>query len=268
MTADLIVNCDWLNQKIEAGLNDIVIIDVSWSSTKDCFEEYKRCHIPGARYINIMDADHTEMYPRNISNPDRFTSLVQQAGISNSTHVVVYSTSDKAGYFIAGRGWWTFKYFGHQRVSILDGGLTLWKKKSLPTTDVVMQVEKPGDFVSKLTLSVYASYEEIVENVATPKFQLVDTRPAQAHTAGQIPGSLNIPMDSLIDLEENKLKDKDELLSILQRAGVALDQPIVAHCNSGMSSCTVTMVAQLLGQKDARLYHGGFTEWSKKQALT
>ena len=60
-----------------------------------------------------MSAVHTEMFPRQLPTSESFTELAQKAGINTDSHVVVYSNSDRAGYFIAGRGWWTFRVSGH-----------------------------------------------------------------------------------------------------------------------------------------------------------
>ena len=38
-----IVSCDWLLQKMaDNDVANIVIVDVSWASTRDCQEEYDR----------------------------------------------------------------------------------------------------------------------------------------------------------------------------------------------------------------------------------
>lgn len=48
-------------------------------------------------------------------------------GISNDDKIVVY---DGMGLFSAPRVYWTFKYFGHKDIAVLDGGFPLWKKEN------------------------------------------------------------------------------------------------------------------------------------------
>lgn len=55
---------------------------------------------------------------------------MQERGINNSDHVVVYDCSD-FGIFSAPRLWWMFRVFGHRHVSVLDGGFALWKAQQL-----------------------------------------------------------------------------------------------------------------------------------------
>lgn len=41
--APYIVSCDWLHKKMsEKDMKNVVIVDVSWASTRDCQEEYYR----------------------------------------------------------------------------------------------------------------------------------------------------------------------------------------------------------------------------------
>ena len=76
-----------------------------------------RCHIPGAVYLNLLSGDNTDMYPRNIPPKEQFENSAQEAGINADSHVIVYSSTDWCGYFLSGRGWWSFK------VSIILGAI-------------------------------------------------------------------------------------------------------------------------------------------------
>lgn len=265
MSPPLLVTCEWLNEQISSGCKDadMVILDVSWSSTKNCSEEFQKQHIPGAQYLNVLDAEHTDIYPRNIPSVESFTDKAQKAGINASSRIVVYSNSDKAGYFLSGRGWWTLKYFGQKNVSILDGGLQRWLQLGFPTSEETTEPQK-GNFVASIDSAIRTTFEDVRDNVDTERFQLIDTRPNSAYEEKNIPRAKNIEMGVLVDTENGTLKNKDELTNIFSAAGIDLNRPVVAHCNSGMSSCTVALVAQYLGAKDASVFHGGFNEWSKR----
>ena len=73
------------------------------------FECIGREHIPSAVFLNVMDAEHTDLFPRNIPTPDSFGRLTRAAGINQDTHVVIYSNSHTCGFFCSGRGWWSFR---------------------------------------------------------------------------------------------------------------------------------------------------------------
>ena len=65
-------------------------------------------------------------------------------GITNSDHVVLY---DALGIFSAPRAWWTFKVFGHNAVSVLDGGFPKWIKEGLP-----IETSKPKAFEASFSI--------------------------------------------------------------------------------------------------------------------
>jgi thiosulfate/3-mercaptopyruvate sulfurtransferase len=55
--------------------------------------------------------------------PEDFASKMEELGIKETDHVVVYH-NDSLGS--ACRVYWMFKVYGHEKVSLLDGGLWKW----------------------------------------------------------------------------------------------------------------------------------------------
>lgn len=60
-------------------------------------------------------------------------------GISNEDSIVVY---DGMNIFSAARVFWTFHYFGHQKIAVLDGGLPAWKKANGSISDAPPLIQK------------------------------------------------------------------------------------------------------------------------------
>ena len=53
-------------------------------------------------------------------------------GITNDDSIVVY---DGLNIFSAARVYWTFRYFGHKHVAVLDGGFPAWKRSNGSLSD-------------------------------------------------------------------------------------------------------------------------------------
>ncbi|XP_046546599.1 thiosulfate sulfurtransferase-like [Haliotis rubra] len=264
--SESLVSCDWLKSQIEGRQpRDLVILDVSWSSSQDCHSDYSKDHIPGSVYFNVFDiAVHTELHPRNIPNLDVFQKAARDAGINNTSHVVIYSNTDFCSFFISGRVWWTFKIWGHPKVSVLNGGLQKWKSLGYPTTANTTDIQV-GNFQAKWTPSLYRTFEEFNQALSGQKIQVCDSRGTEKYAEhGHIPGARNIPLSSLMDEERKEMKSVEEVKKLFAGAGVDLTQPIVTHCNSGMSSCSLAFAAHLCGNTDVAVFHGGFTEWKTK----
>ena len=96
-------------------------------------DEYDEAHVPGAVYVDwtrdITDPD--DAVSVQVAPPERFAQAMGSMGIGNETHVVVY---DHAGGQFATRLWWALTYYGHDRVSVLDGGWNRWTAEGRPTT--------------------------------------------------------------------------------------------------------------------------------------
>ena len=116
------------------------IADVRWSLLeKDKGRNaYREAHIPGAVFID-MDADLAS--PRGqgpgrhpLPSPEKFAAGMSRAGVGPDTHVVAYDFGDGS---TAARLWWLLRYFGHERVSLLDGGIARWNAEGRPTRERV-----------------------------------------------------------------------------------------------------------------------------------
>ncbi len=130
--SDSLVGTDWLKEHLNDP--DLRVVDIRGYVKKTDLgngrqraeylaarDEYDEGHIPGAVYIDWTRdiTDPEDAVPAQIAPPDRFASVMGSLGIGDATHVVVY---DHAGGQFATRLWWALTYYGHDRVSVLDGG--------------------------------------------------------------------------------------------------------------------------------------------------
>ena len=136
MTARLpaVVTTDWLAAKL--GTPGLRVVDGSWylpGSGRDAATEYTAGHIPGAVFFDIdASSDPGTPLPHMLPTAERFAERMSALGLSDSDHVVVY---DGSGVNLsAPRVWWTFRTFGHDRVSVLDGGINKWRREDRPSS--------------------------------------------------------------------------------------------------------------------------------------
>uniref|UniRef100_A0AAX7TCA8 Rhodanese domain-containing protein n=1 Tax=Astatotilapia calliptera TaxID=8154 RepID=A0AAX7TCA8_ASTCA len=108
------------------------------------------------------------------------------------------------------------------------------------------------------------SYEELKALVGkSPNLILIDVRSEEEVAKGHIPGSINIPLNTV----EGALKMNPDEFKV--RYGVTkplLDAPeLVFHCQIGKRGAMATTKAHQLGYVNARNYAGAYSEWSKKE---
>ena len=127
-----LVDTDWL--AAELGKPDLVVFDATKylpNEDKDGLAEFRRAHIPGARYFDIDQiADPDTDLPHMVPTPGRFAKLIGALGVSNASRVVFY---DQKGLASAARGWWLMGLFGHDNAAVLDGGLPKWQREGRAT---------------------------------------------------------------------------------------------------------------------------------------
>ena len=172
---NLLVSADWLAERLAAP--DIRILDASLylpGDGRNGYREYRKAHIPGARFFDIDDiADIHSPLPHMLPPVEKFVSRVRRMGIGDGHRVIVY---DQQGLFSAARVWWMFRVFGHQDVAVLDGGLRQWLARGHPTDD-----EEPDPRERHFTGRRNASMVRDVTQIAGPAKlrdeQIVDARP-------------------------------------------------------------------------------------------
>jgi thiosulfate/3-mercaptopyruvate sulfurtransferase len=129
-----LASCEWLRHQL--CRSGPVILDATFflpRQQRNAKEEFNLRHIPDAQFFDIDEiADPISPLPHTLPSADRFAQLVGQLGIGNDTWVCVY---DNNHFFASARAWWMFRVFGHDKVKVLDGGLTRWKQLSFPLTD-------------------------------------------------------------------------------------------------------------------------------------
>ena len=277
-----LITTDWL----ESNLDKVKIFDASWhmpSTKRNAKGEYDEKHIKGAMFWDVDEhSDKDAPFPHMMSNSDYWTRMLWSFGIQNDDHIIVYDYSD---VYSSCRLWFALKYFGHQKVSVLDGGMQKWLKENRPTSKEVN--EDFGKFSKIEKLNPKSRYKvnenagwikdkkEIDENIKTLSFQTVDARsrerfegkvdePRPGLKRGCIPGSKNIPFKDCIDTRSNTFKKKSELIKIFGQNNVDPSKPVVFTCGSGITACVLGMAYSLISGKNAVIYDGSWSEYGEK----
>lgn len=237
-------------------------------------EEYEESHVPGAVYIDwttdITDPD--DPVPAQVAPPERFAALMGRLGIGNDTHVVVY---DHAGGQFATRLWWALTYYGHDDVSVLNGGWRRWNAGGFPTNAEVPSPE-PATFVPKTRPGWRTDARGVLESSGAGSFILDARDPGQYEgvvtrgdgRAGHIPGAKHLHADTLFD-EDGGFLEGEELERRLAEAGAPEDpdEPIVAYCNGGVAATVPLFALHRLGYRNLANYDGSWNEWGKRDDL-
>ncbi|KAK4046817.1 hypothetical protein OIV83_005812 [Microbotryomycetes sp. JL201] len=131
-SSPLLIEPAELHRQLQSG-DKPIILDASWrmpnlKPPRDAWQEYKQCRLPDARFWHVDNiatkATSGLVLPHMMPSRATFASACSKLGISPDSRVVVY---DSYGMFTAPRTLFTFKAFGHDNISVLDGGLPRWQ---------------------------------------------------------------------------------------------------------------------------------------------
>ena len=233
-------------------------------------EEYKKKHIPGAVFFDINKvADPNNSLPHMIPQKDLFSKMMQNLGLNNEDEIVIY---DNSSFLSSARAWFLFRYFGHDKVSIMQGGLENWKNSggNISEENVVIKKgnytakDEKKDLVVNLDQMIIATQnkEKIILDARSKQRFLGEAKePRPNLPSGHIPNSKSLPSSVLIN-KNGYLKSKDEINKILDDINVNPNDKIIATCGSGVSACVISIALYCLGKKNVPIYDGSWTEWA------
>jgi thiosulfate/3-mercaptopyruvate sulfurtransferase len=235
-------------------------------------DEFEAAHIPGATYIDwtidIVDPDAD--VKAQISPPLMFARRMESIGVGDDTSVVVV---DHAGGHLATRLWWALRYYGHEKVAILDGGYQLWKEMNLPLTRETT-TPPPVTFTPRPVRGLLSNRDDVLGIMLSGDRQLLDARAASQYSGevqrgsrgGHIPGAVNLPAQSLVR-RDGRWMTREEIRIEVHAAGIDLDQPVTAYCNGGVTATQLLFGLHRAGATDLSNYDGSWNEWGEHAEL-
>ncbi len=232
---------------------------------------YAEAHIPGAVFVDWqVDIVEPGSPSNDIASPKRFSDLMGRLGVDSKTRVIVY---DNAASMFAARLRWCLLYYGHEKVSILDGGWSKWLVERRPTESACPEIPAKT-FVPRVNPRLKSDADQILCALEEKSLQLIDVRsPAEfsgetsrANIVGHIPTAVNLPRKFLV-ADDMTLKPVGELKKNFAELGLRMDaEDTVLYCNSGVSACYGMLAMEMGGAQNLRIYDGSWKEWGNDKS--
>jgi thiosulfate/3-mercaptopyruvate sulfurtransferase len=225
---------------------------------------YDQRHLPGALWI---DAGEWKKLFADGKDTDAWAKRIGQLGIGADTTIVVYD--DKKGSDAA-RMWWILRYWGLTDVRLLNGGWKAWQKAKLPTTDKATPSPKPLTFKARAHAERLAIKSQMLAAIKSQQWQLVDSRSSKEYCGidlhgnkrgGAMPSAKHLDWVDLVDTQTHRFKTPGELRRLFADAGIDLQRPTAAYCQSGGRASVMAFAMELMGAGEVRNYYRSWHEW-------
>jgi thiosulfate/3-mercaptopyruvate sulfurtransferase len=168
-----------------------------------------------------------------------------------------------------------FNYFGHKKISILDGGLVKWKNENKKMENGPEKRSQKSNFKCTAKNEMLVNIEQVKENINNKKFELVDARskgrfngtenePRPDIKSGSIPKSCNLPWIECIDPISKCFLSKEQLQEKFKEININNNSTVVFSCGSGVTACIVAKAFEIIDGKNFSIYDGSWTEWASQ----
>lgn len=299
MSANLpgpLVDTSWLKENIDNVKILDVRSDIKSFSENPRFTKDKKTgklilvtpagHIPGAILVDYSKL-RTKKVIRNLTIskmlPDKgaFERYMQSIGVNKDDTLILMSKGRTNGDMLgATRLYWSLKYFGHDDMAILDGGMTQWLKDGGKVASRNKPVKRGNWVATAERNEILATSDDVKNAIKDPKIQIIDTRSisqylgtykkSYVYNKGHIPGAINLP-NELITGPSGKARFTavDEIKQISKALNINPEGGMITYCNSGhLAAGSWFIYSEVLGNKNVKMYDGSMHQWTSENGET
>src|SRR4051794_35387439 len=194
-----LVSADWLAGNL--GNSGVIVFDIRSTVDGGGVAAYEAAHVPGAVHTDYVKDNWRAvkgMATGMLPEPSYLAELLGRIGLKPDHHAVIVSAGTSPGDFCAAaRVYWTLKVCGHDKVSILDGGMVSWQGRA---TEAGQHAATPASaYPVKLRGELRADLAKVEAAIANGSETMLDSRSAgyfagnekspQAKRGGRLPAA-------------------------------------------------------------------------------
>ena len=241
--------------------------DESWGA-----EAFKESHIPGAVHADLAKDLSGEIIEgvtgrRPFPTVESFSKTLSNWGITPDTQVICYDA--ESGLMAASRLWLMFRWLGHEKVAVLDGGLKVWINENREINQQVRELV-PTVFTPRVREELFATVDEVDAVRKSSDHCVFDSRGAEGYHGGgkyYDPVRGHIAGAGLADRAEitdsnGFFKSKEELKKRYESLiGDVKPENTIFYCGSGVTAAQNVLAMKHAGFADTKMYIGSWSEW-------
>ena len=233
-------------------------------------EQYALGHLPGAVQLDYAHelADPSTPYATRVAPPDFFARVMGEHGIGDDTTIVAYDDGDVP---YAARLLWMCRYYGHDAVAIVAGGMKAWRAAGYPVTREVPR-HPPAIFVPHVRPALRATRDDVLAVArGESDARLLETQRDRTYAMRDrdIAGAVRLSANDLLDdANGGRIADRGKIDALVAAAGLDRAQRTIVSCGSGVSAAGAYVALREAGFTDVAVYDGSWLEWEHDRLPT
>lgn len=243
-------------------------------------------HIPGAILVDYSKL-RTKRLIRNrtissmLPSKGAFERLMQSIGVNKNDTLIIMSKGRSNGDMLGTtRLYWSLKYFGHDNMAILDGGITQWINDGGKVSSRLSETARGNWVATAERKEILATSEDVKKAINDPRVQLIDTRPisqylgtykkSYVYAKGHIPGAINLPNELLTGpTGKARFTPVNEIIGMSELLNIDPEGSMITYCNSGhLAAGSWFIYSEVLGNKNVKMYDGSMHQWTSEKGDT
>ena len=235
-------------------------------------------HLSGAQYLDLDQVLSQPPEQRDglsgrhpLPAAERLLADLAAVGANDDRLIVAYDAS--FGVYAA-RLWWLARWLGHDRVTLLDGGIAAWRAAGGAVQTGPAEPVTPGQFKQRSSLTRTVDLAEVRATLGQGRRLLVDARSPDRFRGenevldpigGHIPGSANRWFRDNLGAD-GRFKPVAQLQQDWQAVMAGREAAeLVQSCGSGVTACHNLLAMAVAGLPGAALFPGSWSQWCARK---
>lgn len=236
-------------------------------------EDYEASRIPGAAFLDLQGelSDTSSAFNFTMPPAADLASRFAAKGIGDGIRVVLYARKNMQW---ATRIWWMLRAIGFDDAAVLDGGIDKWLAEGRPV-ETGSRDYPPATLAARPRPGLFVGKAEVKAAIGDAGTCTINALAPDLHSGenprygrpGRVPGSVNVPVGSLVDAKSFAFRPPEEVAERFAAVGADRSKRIILYCGGGIAATLDGFLLHQLGHTDLAVYDASMSEWAKDEAL-
>ena len=245
-------------------------------------DAYNKEHIPFAIHIDLRKfmKSTNSIYGGKALESSQIAKYLSLHGVRPNFKIILY---DKVGGYLAHKFARILRFYGHENVAVLNGGMEAWNAQSYDVSNKPSGLTYYGQFAFRTANNIgnEITFDELKLSMKDENTLIIDCRSEAefkgipferdgeifawekgAVTFGRIPNAVHLSWDNFID-DNGRIKSYQDILDLIQPYDIENKKKVILYSHSAARSSLVNHVlSELLGYSHVKHYVGAWEEYS------